>query len=140
MTSQRTATEMMRAGIPVRQDGSRRSLFEWIRFADVSREFIEGEAPIFAALNVDLQNELWEDAHYAPYLERQDAEVKALRDGERVAIPHTFDYGIIGGLSIEMRERLEKARPSTLAAANRIRGITPAAVAAILVYIRKKAA
>jgi len=140
MTSQRTSTEMMRAGIPVRQDGSRRSLFEWIRFADVSRAFVEKEAPVFATLDADLQNELWEDAHYAPYLDRQDAEVRALRDGECVTIPEVFDYGVVGGLSIEMRERLEKARPSTLAAASRIRGITPAAVAAILVHIRKKAA
>jgi tRNA uridine 5-carboxymethylaminomethyl modification enzyme len=140
MTSERTATEMMRLGVPVRQDGSRRSLFEWARFAEVSRDLIEAEVPAFAALPDDQKEELWEDARYAPYLARQEVEVRALRDGEAVTIPAMFDYAAIGGLSIEMRERLERARPSTLAAAGRIRGITPAAVAAILVYLRRKAA
>ncbi|HEX7783885.1 MAG TPA: tRNA uridine-5-carboxymethylaminomethyl(34) synthesis enzyme MnmG [Sphingobium sp.] len=136
----RTATEMMRLGAAVRQDGSRRSLFEWARFAEVSRGLIEGEVPSFAKLPDDLKDEWWEDAHYAPYLARQDVEVKSMRDGEGVAIPAAFDYGTIGGLSIEMRERLEKARPATLAAAGRIRGITPAAMAAILIHVRRKAA
>ncbi|QUT06120.1 tRNA uridine-5-carboxymethylaminomethyl(34) synthesis enzyme MnmG [Sphingobium phenoxybenzoativorans] len=140
LSLQRTATEMMRLGAPVRQDGTRRSLFEWARFAEVPRSLIAAQAPAFAAMQADAQAELWEDAHYAPYLARQDAEVRALQDGEAVIIPATLDYGMIGGLSIEMRERLDKSRPSTLAAASRIRGITPAAVAAILVHIRKKAA
>ena len=63
-----------------------------------------------------------------------------MRRDERVSIPADFDFGAIGGLSSEMIERLDKARPDTLAAAGRIRGITPAALAALLVHIRRQAA
>jgi tRNA uridine 5-carboxymethylaminomethyl modification enzyme len=140
LMAERSATDMMRAGAPVRQDGSRRSLFDWARFVEISAGLIGSMAPAFASLEDDQRDELWEDAHYAPYLARQDAEVRALRDGEAAVIPAAFDYAAIGGLSIEMRERLERARPGTIAAAGRIRGLTPAALAAIMVQLRRKAA
>jgi len=97
-------------------------------------------APRLAAAPADLRAEILEDAHYAPYLQRQDAEIAELRRNERVLIPGDFDFRAIGGLSTEMIERLDAARPDTLAAAARIRGITPAALAAILVHVRREAA
>ena len=97
-------------------------------------------APVLTEMDADVRNELLEDAHYAPYLERQDAEIADLRRNERVGIPADFDYGAIGGLSTEMVERLGTARPDTLAAASRIRGVTPAALAAVLVHVRRRAA
>ncbi|UAK24654.1 tRNA uridine-5-carboxymethylaminomethyl(34) synthesis enzyme MnmG [Sphingomonas nostoxanthinifaciens] len=87
-----------------------------------------------------LVGELLEDVRYAPYVERQAAEVAQLqrdRDVSLAAIEHFED---IRGLSVEMVERLEAARPSNLAAAARIRGITPAALSAILIAARRKAA
>lgn len=135
-----TATEIARAGASVRQDGARRSLFEWARFPEVQADLLVTLAPSLAEAPADLRAEILEDAHYAPYLERQDAEIAALRRDERVAIPADFDFASVGGLSTEMIERLDGARPDTLAAAGRIRGITPAALAAILVHVRRKAA
>ncbi|MFK4792607.1 tRNA uridine-5-carboxymethylaminomethyl(34) synthesis enzyme MnmG [Sphingobium sp. ZW T5_29] len=135
-----SATEMARAGAAVRQDGARQSLFDWARFPEVSRSLLFELAPVLAEMDADVRNELLEDAHYAPYLERQDAEIADLRRNERVGIPADFDYGAIGGLSTEMVERLGTARPDTLAAASRIRGVTPAALAAVLVHVRRRAA
>jgi len=135
-----TATEMARTGATVRQDGARRSLFEWARFPEVDRGLLLTLAPSLAKAPDDLRDEILEDAHYAPYLERQEAEIAELRRNERVFIPADFDFTSIGGLSTEMIERLETARPDTLAAAGRIRGITPAALAAILVHVRRVAA
>ncbi|KQN07494.1 tRNA uridine 5-carboxymethylaminomethyl modification protein [Sphingobium sp. Leaf26] len=135
-----TASEMARAGAAVRQDGARRTLFEWARFPEVDRTLICALAPTLRDAPVDLRDEILEDAHYAPYLQRQDAEIAELRRNERVAIPADFDFQTIGGLSTEMIERLDAARPDTLAAAGRIRGITPAALAAILVHVRRVAA
>ena len=135
-----TATEMARAGASVRQDGARRSLFQWARFPEVSADLILRLAPALAEAPVDLREEILEDAHYAPYLERQQAEIIDLRRNERVAIPTDFDFNHIGGLSTEMRERLDAARPESLAAAARVRGITPAALAAILTHVRRRAA
>ena len=135
-----SATQMARAGANVRQDGARRTLFEWARFPEVHRELLSTLAPALTEIEADLRDEILEDAHYAPYLERQAAEIAALRRDERVSIPPDFDFSAIGGLSGEMVERLERARPDTLAAAARIRGITPAALAALLIYVRRQAA
>jgi tRNA uridine 5-carboxymethylaminomethyl modification enzyme len=135
-----SATEMARAGAAVRQDGARRTLFDWARFPEVSQELLSSLAPSLDAIDEDLRDEILEDAHYAPYLERQAAEIADLRRNERVRIPADFDFMTIGGLSSEMVERLERARPDTLAAAGRIRGITPAALAALLVHVRRRAA
>ncbi|SCW62381.1 tRNA uridine 5-carboxymethylaminomethyl modification enzyme [Sphingobium faniae] len=135
-----TATEMARAGASVRQDGMRRTLFEWARFPEVDRHLLLTLAPTLCQAPSDLREEILEDAHYAPYLERQQAEIAELRRNERVFIPSDFDFHSIGGLSTEMIEKLETARPDTLAAAGRIRGITPAALAAILVHVKRMAA
>ncbi|AEG49916.1 tRNA uridine 5-carboxymethylaminomethyl modification enzyme mnmG [Sphingobium chlorophenolicum L-1] len=135
-----SATEMARAGAAVRQDGARRSLFEWARFPEVSRELLFTLAPALSNISPDVRDEILEDAHYAPYLDRQDTEIAEMRRNERVVIPADFDFASVGGLSTEMIERLNMARPDTLAAAGRIRGITPAALAAVLVHIRRRAA
>ncbi len=137
---QLSATQLARSGANVRQDGSRRTLFEWARFPEVQRELLFGLAPSLTSVDESLREEILEDAHYAPYLERQAAEIAALRRDERVSIPADFNFRAIGGLSSEMIERLDKARPDTLAAAGRIRGITPAALAALLVHVRRQAA
>jgi tRNA uridine 5-carboxymethylaminomethyl modification enzyme len=81
-----------------------------------------------------------QDHRYAPYVARQRSEVARLKADEAVLLPEYLDYARIPGLSTEMVERLSLARPSTLGAASRIRGITPAALAAILVSARRKAA
>lgn len=135
-----TATAMAQSGLAVRQDGSRRSLFEWARFAEVTPDYLCGAVPALAQADEALRDEILEDARYAPYLERQDAEIRELRANEAVRIPASMDYGVIAGLSLEMRDRLSAANPETLAAASRIRGVTPAALAAILVHVRRKAA
>jgi tRNA uridine 5-carboxymethylaminomethyl modification enzyme len=84
--------------------------------------------------------ELAADRLYAPYLARLDRELAQASTTEGVAIPIAFCYGDIGGLSKEMLERLEASRPATLGDAARIRGITPAAISAILVAVRRRAA
>jgi tRNA uridine 5-carboxymethylaminomethyl modification enzyme len=135
-----TASEMAKTGASVRQDGARRSLFDWARFPEVDKALLLDLTPSLRNAPTDLRAEILEDAHYAPYLQRQDSEIAELRRNERVHIPADFDYRAIGGLSTEMIERLDAARPDTLAAAGRIRGITPAALAAILVHVRREAA
>lgn len=135
-----SASEIYKAGANVRQDGAKRSLFEWARFPEVPPSLLFTLCPILTTIADDLRTEILEDAHYAPYLDRQEAEIKALQRDERVILPLDLDYNLVGGLSLEMIERLEAARPDTLAAASRIRGITPAALAAIFVHSRRAAA
>ena len=137
LQTEMSSGELARHGISVRQDGARRSLFDWARFPEVG-EAIGELAPLLSTVELDLREEILEDAHYAPYLQRQSAEVNELRRNEAIPIPSTLDYDGIGGLSIEMREKLKSSQPETLAAASRIGGITPAALAAILVHLRRR--
>ncbi|WP_184156712.1 tRNA uridine-5-carboxymethylaminomethyl(34) synthesis enzyme MnmG [Sphingobium lignivorans] len=129
------------AGADMKDDGVKRPLHEWARFPAVTVDHLLEVAPALEeAGDGELLDELIQDAVYAPYVERQNAEVRALRANEAIGLPGDLDYGAIGGLSTEMVERLTLARPETLGAAARIRGITPAALAALLVAIRQHAA
>ena len=111
---------------------------EWLRLGTVA---LDQAAPETRAIGDSaLCDEIAEDARYAPYLERQQAEVIALRQNDGLAIPPDLDFAAIAGLSNEMLERLAAARPTTLGAASRIRGITPAALSAILLHARRRAA
>ncbi|MDB5713090.1 MAG: mnmG [Sphingomonadales bacterium] len=94
-------------------------------------------AGLFDDINGDVMDEIAEDVAYAPYVARQRAELKAVGGAERAIIPAELDYFTLAGLSTEMREKLVAARPSTIGAARRIRGITPAALATILVATRR---
>ncbi|MCW4462393.1 tRNA uridine-5-carboxymethylaminomethyl(34) synthesis enzyme MnmG [Sphingomonas sp. BT-65] len=132
----RTAHELGQAGAPVSQDGARRSSFEWLRFPGVSTAHLGidlGDA------EPDLLAELVEDARYAPYLERQAAEQAAMSRADGTPIALSLDYAAIPGLSNEMVERLSAARPATIGDASRVRGITPAALTAIMLHVRRAA-
>lgn len=80
------------------------------------------------------------DALYAPYLERQAREWKAVQQDAAVRIPAALEFASVPGLSSEMAERLEGARPETLDQASRIRGVTPAALTALYVAACRQAA
>lgn len=131
-----TASTLQACGAPVGQDGARRPASEWLRFTGVELSHVG----VDWAGDVALLAEFVEDSRYAPYLERQEAEVAALRGNDNVRLDPEMDFSLIPGLSNEMVERLGKARPETLGAAARIRGITPAALSAILLQARKRAA
>jgi tRNA uridine 5-carboxymethylaminomethyl modification enzyme len=130
-----TASALAHTGVA--QDGARRAAHEWLRFpgvdlADVAPDLADAMTPVVA--------EAIDDARYAPYVERQEAEVAELRSSESVVIGDTVDFAAIPGLSIEMVERLTAARPSNLAEAGRVRGVTPAAMTAILLHASRRAA
>jgi tRNA uridine 5-carboxymethylaminomethyl modification enzyme len=80
------------------------------------------------------------DALYAPYVERQEREWEVVRRDSSVWIPAGFGFGSVPGLSNEMVERLEAARPETLDQASRVPGVTPAALSAVYVAVSRKAA
>ena len=133
-----TGHELATAGLPVRADAGRLPLREWLRFGGVD---LDGLMPWLGddfCKDPDLAAELAEDSIYAPYLARQDGELADLRANQGLPLGDGFPYGDIPGLSREMVERLTKAQPATLAAAGRIPGITPAALAALLVHARRR--
>ncbi|MEQ1537870.1 MAG: tRNA uridine-5-carboxymethylaminomethyl(34) synthesis enzyme MnmG [Sphingorhabdus sp.] len=141
-----TADVLIQSGFDVKRDAGKMPLFDWLRFPivdlqsllNVSRGTlgIEGGK---AAWSAEVIAEVEQDGRYAPYLDRQAAEIRDLAANEQISLPTDFDYRSIAGLSNEMIERLDAARPHTLAAAGRVRGITPAALATILVHAKRAA-
>jgi tRNA uridine 5-carboxymethylaminomethyl modification enzyme len=125
-------------GIP--GDGAPRKRIDLLRFPAMTMATLGVLAPELVAIDPDILSEIAEDAHYAPYIARQDAEQRALAANEAILLDPLLDYDAIGGLSREMVERLSKARPETLGQAARIDGVTPAALTAIMVHSRRRAA
>jgi tRNA uridine 5-carboxymethylaminomethyl modification enzyme len=128
-----TASALRELGAPVGLDGARRPAREWLRFRGVEVAHVAGDLEADPALLA----EYVEDQRYAPYLERQEAEVAQLRSNDAVRLRSDMNFAAIPGLSNEMVERLASARPETLGAASRIRGITPAALSAVLLHARR---
>ena len=130
-----SADALIKQGISVKQDAGKMSLFDWLRFPQVSlAQLLELDDAVWSQ---DLIMELEQDGRYAPYLARQEAEISDMAANEQIQLSALIDYSAISGLSHEMVERLEASRPENLAAASRIRGITPAALAAILVHAKR---
>ena len=113
---------------------------EWLRFGGITLAGLSPWIDPNALADSDLADEVAEDAAYAPYLARQDSELRELRASEALSLGDEFAYEAIPGLSREMVERLSRARPGSLAAAGRVPGVTPAALAALLVHARRVAA
>ena len=133
-------TSARRLGLPVNQDGAWRSAFDLLRLPGVSLSTLYESWPQFAEWDPAVAEQVEIDAHYAGYLERQEAEVIAFRRDESLRLPTDLDYATVGSLSNEVREVLKTARPVTLGAASRLPGVTPAAVMAVLRHVKKQRA
>ncbi len=134
-----TTSDLRSAGLEVKAGADAQSLFEWLRFVEVKPDALLVLCPALSAVSLPVLAELIEDARYAPYIARQDAEVRAMRANDKIPLS-AVDFAAVPGLSNEMVERLQAARPATLGAAERVRGITPTALAAILVQAKRVAA
>ncbi|MBE9604460.1 tRNA uridine-5-carboxymethylaminomethyl(34) synthesis enzyme MnmG [Acetobacteraceae bacterium H6797] len=132
-----TPAALARAGITVKQDGVWRSVLEVLALPDLSHEARVAAFPWLAEVSTGVLAQMEAEALYAPYLDRQAAELRLLAKEEKVTIPEGLDFTVIPGLSNEMRQRLAKARPATLGGAGRIPGVTPAAIAALAVHLRR---
>lgn len=132
------ARELADLGLPVRRDQGEKPLAEWLRYDGVTHAALTPWLGNMVTADPLLAEEMAEDAAYAPYLARQDAELRDLRASEALPLPADFPYAQVPGLSNEMVERLSKAAPVSLAAAGRVPGITPAALSALLVHARRR--
>ncbi|MGH6948021.1 MAG: tRNA uridine-5-carboxymethylaminomethyl(34) synthesis enzyme MnmG [Kiloniellales bacterium] len=133
-----TPNELARLGIAVRQDGQRRSAYDLLRYPGVDLARLAAVWPELGGISAAISALLESDAGYSGYLERQDAEIAAMRRDEDLRLPGELDYGALPGLSAEVRQLLSTARPVSLAAAARISGVTPAALAQLLRHVRRQ--
>ena len=132
-----TAHDLRAAGLPVSQDGQKRTLLQAMALNEMTEDIAIGLEPGFAAIPVDIRRQTAADALYAQYMDRQSAEIEALRRDEQVQIPADIDYAAMPGLSAELRGKLQRRKPATLAEAGRIEGVTPAALTLILAHCRR---
>lgn len=131
-----TPSEAKKAGISVRQDGVRRSAIQLLSLPGVNFSDISMIWPHLGGILPEIVEQLEVDAHYAGYLDRQEADIIAFRKDEALALPADLDYGAVVGLSTECRLKLSDIRPGTLGQAARIDGITPAALTLVLAHVK----
>ena len=132
-----TPKQAQAAGIDVSQDGSRRTAYQILAFPSVKFENLLPLMPKLAELDLETQKQLEREATYASFLSRQQRDIDRIAKDEAHKIPETFDYQPIDGLSNELKAKLLLVRPSTLAQAGRIDGMTPAALALLLAKIKQ---
>ncbi len=129
--------EAQRVGLSVNRDGIRRSAFELLAYPGVDIARLTAVWPQLGAIDPSVRGLLETEARYASYLARQDLDVERFRRDEGCAIPPSFDYADLPGLSNEMREKFERARPATVGQASRIDGVTPAALMLVAAHARR---
>ena len=128
-------TQIETVGISIKQKG-RKSIKELMAYPEVKREVLEGLDNKIKDIEDKVYEQIDIDAKYSGYLKRELEDVALFKKDENLQIRDDIDYAAIGGLSTEMVQRLSTVRPKTIGEASRITGVTPAAVMAILGYIK----
>jgi tRNA uridine 5-carboxymethylaminomethyl modification enzyme len=132
-----TPNEAKAKGLNVNQDGVRRSASDLLSYPDIDLTHIADIWPETQRFASEVLEQVAIDAQYKGYLQRQKADIKEFRKDEALMIPETLDYSKIGGMSAEVCQKLSDARPDTLGQAARISGVTPAALTALLSYVKR---
>lgn len=122
--------------IPLKKEGEKKSVFVWLGCENVSRETLSKFHPNFSGITKEALEQISIESKYAGYMKRQQIDIDIFKKDEKIKIPADIDYKKIGGLSREVVAKLEKVRPLTIGEATRISGITPAAIIAVLGYLK----
>ncbi|MEM1037526.1 MAG: tRNA uridine-5-carboxymethylaminomethyl(34) synthesis enzyme MnmG [Pseudomonadota bacterium] len=133
-----TPKEANDLGWSVNQDGQRRSLWQFLSYPDISLKSVLDVFPDLHELDNQALKQAEIEAGYASYIERQASDVQAMRRDEALRLPKDLDYSRIGGLSNEVRLKLETVKPETIGQAGRIEGVTPGALTAMLAYVKRR--
>ena len=130
--------ELRGAGLPTPRDGAVRSAADLLALDDIGFDRIIDLWPELATIPATLRPQIEADCRYAGYIDRQQADIDALRRDEAITIPADFDYAQVGGLSAEARDVMTRLCPETIGHANRLPGLTPAAVLAVLRHLKRQ--
>ena len=123
--------------LPVPRDGAARSAAELLSLEGITLSQLQAVWPDLGQIPAQLHQQLEADCRYASYVQRQRADIDALKRDEAMKIPVQLDFSLVGGLSAEARDLLRRHRPDTIAQANRLPGMTPAAVLAVLRHLKR---
>ena len=137
-TLNKSPNELAKLGVKINQDGVRRNVIQMLRYPEMTMARVAEIWPELAGLPIEICEQLEVMGMYSGYMDRQEADVRAFRSDESLLIPADLDFDLIGGLSNEVCSKLKETRPTTLGAAARISGVTPAALTALLGFVRRK--
>ena len=132
-----TPNQLKKNNIKIKLDGKTRSAFELLSYKDINFKNLEKIWPELKNLDAETKEQIQIESIYSSYLSRQRADIEDFKKEEGLKIPKVIEYKKVGSLSNEIIEKLTKLKPPTLGAASRISGVTPAAVIAIMRYIKK---
>jgi tRNA uridine 5-carboxymethylaminomethyl modification enzyme len=132
-----TPNEAGRHGLTLNRDGQRRTAFELLAYPDIGLTDLARVWPELGALDPIIAGHLEIEAKYDVYVARQAADMEALRRDENLKLGEGIDYATVRGLSNEVRQRLEAARPATIGQASRMDGMTPAALTLLIAHLRR---
>lgn len=130
-------SQARKAGIPINEDGKRRSAFELLSYPDLGWDDVTKLWPELSDIPETVREQIGIDAQYAVYLDRQQADIESMRRDETRKIPDDLDYHAIPGLSMELRQKLTQFKPQTIAQAQSMDGMTPAAITLLLAVLRR---
>lgn len=131
-----TPNEAARHGLEVNRDGVRRSAYELLAYPGVDVAWLTRVAPAFGAIDAKTAERLETEAKYSVYLDRQQADVAQIRHEESRLIPASVDFADVPGLSNELKQKMRTRQPRSIADAQRMEGMTPAALAIIVAHVR----
>lgn len=137
-TEKYSPNELKNAGIEVRQDGQRRTLYTLLGTSDIDFDKLSTLSAQLRGLDEDVVEQLRNDALYQQYEARQARDAEALRMDESIILPEDIDYTNLSGLSGELRTKLNNSKPRTIAAAAKIEGMTPAALTLLVAISRNQ--
>jgi tRNA uridine 5-carboxymethylaminomethyl modification enzyme len=131
-----TPNEAARHGLEINRDGVRRSGYELLAYPAVDVAWLAQVEPKFAAIDAKTAERLETETKYSVYLDRQKTDVAQIRHEESRLIPETIDFAGVPGLSNELKQKMQARRPRSIADAQRMEGMTPAALAIIVSHVR----
>jgi len=131
-----STNELMKFGVSVSQDGSKKSAYKLLGLPNFGIDKTTEIFPEILEIKPSILNYLQIESKYSVYLKRQSQDIKLFNDEEECLIPDGVDYSAVKSLSLEMQEKLSYHKPRTIGAARRIPGVTPAALTTIIVYIK----
>ncbi len=130
--------QLQKKDIKIKLDGKKRSAFDLLSYKNINFKKLEKIWPELTALKTDAKEQIEIESVYSSYLDRQRADIEDFKKEEGMRIPKIIDFKDVGSLSNEIVEKLTKIKPPTLGAASRISGVTPAAIIAIMRFIKKQ--
>ena len=133
-----TPNQLKKKNINIKLDGKKRSVIDLLAYKNITFSMLENIWPELKKIDLDVKEQIEIESVYSSYLKRQRADIEDFKKEEGLVLPKGINFKDVGSLSNEIVEKLSTINPPTLGAASRISGVTPAAIIAIMRFLKKQ--